>query len=195
MTTEPRHLETGRLERIRDALGDRPWHELNLDELAHAAGLTGMTLHRRGISREMVRDGLAELLASEYEGAALPALSSPAAAPDRLAMALASICEVEERYRGVIDGLGDQLAAIYHEPGDGEVLTRAPFTAGLRRILQDGRREGTLAPGDDLDEAATLLFNAAGWTYRHMRSGHHWDAVKARRMVVALLIDGVRARS
>jgi AcrR family transcriptional regulator len=187
-----RRLESDRLERIRDALGDRAWHELSLDDLARAAGLTRMTFHRRGISRDMVRDGLVELLVSEYEAAALPALSSSADAPERMRLALESVCRVEEHYLGLIEGLGEQISAIYHEPGDGAVLTRGPFVAAIRRILQDGARERTLDPGEDLDESATLLFNATGWTYRHMRSGHHWPPEKARPMVVALLIDGIR---
>src|ERR1700744_5415003 len=83
-----RRLGADRLERIRDALGDRAWHELSLDDLARAAGLTRMTFHRRGISRDMVRDGLVELLVSEYEAAALPALSSPADAPERMRLRL-----------------------------------------------------------------------------------------------------------
>ena len=77
-----RDLGSDRLERIRDALGDRAWHELSLDDLARAAGLTRMTFHRRGISREMVRDGLVQLLVSQYESAALPALTSSADAPE-----------------------------------------------------------------------------------------------------------------
>jgi AcrR family transcriptional regulator len=187
-----RGLGSDRLERIRDALGDRAWHELSLDDLARAAGLTRMTFHRRGISRDMVRDGLVELLVSEYEAAALPALTSSADAPERMRLALESVCEVEEHYLGLIEGLGEQISAIYHEPGDGAVLTRGPFVAAIRRILQDGERERTLDAGEDLDESATLLFNATGWTYRHMRSGHHWPPDKARSMVVALLIDGIR---
>jgi AcrR family transcriptional regulator len=187
-----RRLEADRLERIRDALGDRPWHELSLDDLARAAGLTRMTFHRRGISRDMVRDGLVELLVSEYEAAALPALSSSADAPERMRLALESVCRVEEHYLGLIEGLGEQISAIYHEPGEGAVLTRGPFVAAIRRILQDGERERTLDPGEDLDESATLLFNATGWTYRHMRTGHHWPPDKARPMVVGLLLDGIR---
>jgi hypothetical protein len=184
-------LDTTR--RIRDQLGHRRWSELGMEELASAAGLSRMTLHRRGVSREQIRGSLASLLAGEYQAAAAPALASLARAPERLALALGSVCEVDERYLGLIDGLGEDLAAIYHEPGDGEVLTQMPFTDALRRILQDGIQEGSLAVSGDLDEAATLLFNATGWTYRHMRSGHHWDASKAQVQVVRLLVAGMRA--
>lgn len=185
-------METERLERIRDTLGHRSWHELGIEELAGAAGLSRMTLHRRGITKDGLREGLAELLTAEHRAAALPALTSDAPAPERLALALSGVCEVDERYLGLIDGLGDQLAEVFHEPGEGPVLSRPSFTDALRRILLDGEREGTLAARGDVDETATLLFNAAGWTYRHMRTGHRWEAEKAREQVVGLLVAGVR---
>ena len=185
-------LETERLERIRDTLGHRSWHELGIEELARAAGLSRMTLHRRGITKDTLRGGLAELLIAEHRAAALPALTSDAPAPERLALALAGACDVDERYLGLIDGLEDELGQVFHEPGEGPVLTRPSFTDALRRILLDGERDGTLTARGDVDETATLLFNAAGWTYRHMRTGHRWSAEKAREQVVALLVAGVR---
>ncbi|HUY59752.1 MAG TPA: hypothetical protein VMV16_08590 [Solirubrobacteraceae bacterium] len=185
-------LEIERIRRIRDELGRRPWHELALDELARSAGLSRMTLHRRGISRADILAGLGELLESEYQAAALPALASLAPAPERLAMMLSAICEIDERYLGLMEALSTQLEAIYHEPGEGEVLTRAPFVGAISRILQDGVSDGTLVVRGDLDETSTLLFNAAGWTYRHMRTGHRWPDEKAREQIVALLVAGAR---
>lgn len=185
-------LEIERIRQIRDELGRRPWHELALDELARSAGLSRMTLHRRGVSREDILTGLGELLESEYQAATLPALASLAPAPDRLAMVLSAICEIDERYLGLMEALSAQLEVIYHEPREGEVLTRAPFVSAISRILQDGVNEGTLALRGDLDETATLLFNAAGWTYRHMRTGHRWPEEKAREQIVDLLVAGVR---
>ena len=185
-------IERERLEGIRDKLGARRWHELGIEELAAAAGLSRMTLHRRGIGKEEIRAALAELLAEEFRAAALPALSSSAPADERLHAALDAICRVDERYLGVIEGLGDELEPIFHESGDGEVMTKGSFTEAIRRILEDGEREGTLDPGDDVEARATLLFNAAGWTYRHMRLGHRWDEERCREQVVDLLVAGVR---
>ncbi len=186
-------LEVDRVRQIRDELGHRPWHELALEDLARSAGLSRMTLHRRGISKDDILSSLAELLESEHQQAALPALTSLAPARARLELALLAICDVDERYLGLMEALDPHLAAIYHEPGDGEVLTRGPFVQAIKRILQDGLDEGTFALRQDLDETATLLFNATGWTYRHMRSGHGWPAEKARAQVAGLLVAGVRA--
>jgi AcrR family transcriptional regulator len=185
-------LDVERLERIRHELRGRRWHELGIEELARAAGLSRMTLHRRGVTKESLRDGLAELLATEHEAAALPALTSSAPADERLALALRGICAVNERYLGLIDGLADELRDVFHEPGAGEVLTRPTFTDALRRILEDGERDGTLTARGDATETATLLFNATGWTYRHMRSGHRWSPERASEEIVTLLVAGVR---
>jgi AcrR family transcriptional regulator len=186
-------LEIERVRRIRDEVGHRPWHELGLEELARAAGVSRMTLHRHGIDKDSIRASLSELLISEYQAGALPALTSSEPAAERLELALRSICATDERYLGLIDALGDEdRDGIFHEPGEGEVLTRTSIVDALRRILEDGVRDGTLAV-DDVDEMATLLQNATGWTYRHMRSGHRWSPERASSRVVSLLVAGVRA--
>jgi len=186
----PARLDADRLLRVRDALARRPWHEVTTAELAQAAGLSRMTLHRRGITKDGVLAQLGERLAAEYREAIFPALASPAPARDRLRQALEAACAVDERSLGLVDALGDAVGTVFHEPGDGPVLTRASFIDGLRRIVEDGVREGTVR-SDDPARTATLLFNAAGWTYRHLRTGHRWSARRARTAVVDLLLDGV----
>jgi hypothetical protein len=51
-------------------------------------------------------------------------------------------------------------------------------------------RPAPLRSADPLEDA-TLLCNAAGWTYRHLRSGHHWTPGRASARVVELLLDGL----
>ena len=70
------------------------------------------------------------------------------------------------------------------------MLTRSAFTDALRRILIDGEQDGTLRSADPTEDAA-LLFNAAGWTYRHLRRGHGWTPEHASDRVVELLMRGV----
>ncbi len=183
-------LDEERLRRLRDALGDRPWHAVTVAELAAGAGLSRMTLHRRGIGKDELLRQLAGLLEREYREALLPALVARDDARGRLRLALAAICEVDERSLGVLHALGEGLDEVFHEAGAGPVLTRATFTDGLRRILEDGVADGTLRT-EDAEASATLLFNATGWTYRHLRLGHRWSAERARTSVVDLLVDGV----
>jgi AcrR family transcriptional regulator len=186
-------LTAEQLDRVRAATRDRRWHEVRLEDIAGAAGVSRMTLHRQGVGKDAVLDGLAALLEDEHQRATLPALTAPGDAAARLRLALEAACDVDERYLSLLDELGDRRRdAIFHEEGEGPVLTRAPFTDALRRILEDGARDGTLDPGPDPEQTATLLFNAAGWTYRHMRVGHRWPPEQARTAVVELLARGVR---
>jgi len=55
--------------------------------------------------------------------------------------------------------------------GTGELLADALFTDPLKRLLRDGTAEGSLRRVDPV-ETATVLFNMAGWTYVHLRTGH-----------------------
>jgi len=187
MTVE---LEPDRLEQVRERLRDRDWREVSTEELAQAAGLSRMTLHRRRIDKEVLLAQLGRRLEREYREAILPALVSGQAAPARLGQALAALCDVNERYLGLLDALGRASAFVFHEEGEGPILTRVSFTDAVRRILEDGVAEGTLR-AEDPTELATLLFNATGWTYRHMRIGHRWDPDHVREQLVALLLKGV----
>lgn len=164
-----------------------------MEDIAAAAGVSRMTLHRQGLSKDAILDGLAALLEAEHQRAVLPALTAPGDAATRLALALEGCCDVDERYLALLDALDDQRRdAIFHAEGEGPVLTRSTFTDALRRLLEDGVRDGTLDPGPDAERTATLLFNAAGWTYRHLRTGHRWAPEEARTEVVRLLVRGVR---
>lgn len=185
-------LDTEALTRVLDRLSTRDWRSVTVAELADAAGLSRMTLHRRGITKEQVLAQLGARLEAEYRDAMFAALTASGPARERLGEALRAICAVDERYFGVLDALTGGLDVVYHEPGvEGEpVLTRAGFTDGVRRLLEDGGQDGSIAVADPT-ETATLIFNAVGHTYKHMRTGHRWPAGVARERVVALVIDGL----
>jgi AcrR family transcriptional regulator len=190
MAADPAILEPERLQRLRDALRERDWREVTTAELAEAAGVSRMTLHRRGLAKHEILAQLGQMLEAEHRDAAYPALISTAPGPERLRMALESMCAVNERYLALIDALDDSLSVVFHEDGDGPVLSRASFTDALRRILEDGVEEGTLR-ADDPERDATLLFNTVGRTYRHMRVGHRWPPALARDRLVDLLLGGL----
>jgi AcrR family transcriptional regulator len=183
-------LSPQQLDALRESVRLRPWHEVTTEEIAGALGLSRMTLHRRGITKAQALDELRELLIGEHQAVALAALTAPGPARDRLRIALTGICGIDERYLALIDSLADELATVFHDEGDGPVLTRDDFTAALRRILEDGVADGTLRSADPTEDA-TLLFNAAGWTYRHLRRGHRWTPEHATERVVELLLHGV----
>jgi AcrR family transcriptional regulator len=183
-------LTASQLEALRESSRLRPWHEITIDEMAEAVGVSRMTLHRHGVSKEKALMQLRELLIAEHQAAALRALTAEGPARNRMELALGGVCDVDERYLALIDSLAEDLATVFHEEGDGPVLTRPGFTDALRRILIDGTQDGTLRSSDPAEDA-TLLLNAAGWTYRHLRGGHHWTPEHASRRVVELLMRGV----
>jgi AcrR family transcriptional regulator len=191
MTGTAALLDADRLARLRDRLGHRDWQEVTVAEVADAVGVSRMTLHRHGVGKDEVLVALAALLEAEFRDAALPVLAAGGTARERLRGALGSVCDIDERYLGVFAALSTALQRVFHEEGDGEVLTREPFTGTLRRLLEAGASDGSIGAIADPAETATLIFNATGHTYRHLRTGHRWPAAKARAAVVALVVDGL----
>jgi len=164
-----------------------------MERIAAQAGTSRMTLHRRGVSKAQILLGLAERLEAEYREAMWPALVADASARERLVLALRAECEVAENNLALLDALsGPDRAGVFHEPSAAG-LTRSVFVEALRRILRDGVQEGSLV-ADDVDASATVLFNLVGHTYRHLRSGHGWEAERARAAVIRVAVDGIAAR-
>jgi AcrR family transcriptional regulator len=166
-----------------------------LERISEAAGVSRMTLHRRGVSKRGILLALAERLEREYRDAYWPALVSTATGRERLIDALAGLCAVTERNLGLHSALSSQARAeIYHEQDTGSgAMTRPAFVEPLQRLLLDGAADGSLAAQPDSAETATLLFNATTHTYGHMRTGHGWEPEQAREALIRLLIDGLAA--
>jgi AcrR family transcriptional regulator len=168
------------------------WGGLTLQRVADAAGVSRMTLHRRGVSREVLLAALGEQLERDYREALWPALTAEGTALERLELALASLCEVVDRNLELLDALGHaERDAVFHEDPK-PALTKAVFTEPVRRLLADGAADGSLRAPDP-EETATVLFNLVGHTYRHLRIGHGWAPERARREVIELALHGVVA--
>jgi len=176
----------------RRALEQHGWRGVTLERIATEAGVSRMTLHRRGVSRDGILAELGRRLEEEYRAALWPALTAPGSARDRLELALDALCDICDDNIELIAALGDgPRDAIFHEPGD-DVLTKAVFTEPVERILRDGAADGTLR-ADDPRESATVLYNLVSHTYRHLRRDHGWSPERARAGLLAIALDGVSA--
>jgi AcrR family transcriptional regulator len=164
-----------------------------LERISSAAGVSRMTLHRRGVSKKDILAVIAGQLEAEYRDAMWKALVGKGNAAARLRYALELQCEVSERNLAMLDALsGPSREEIYHE-SDARRLTRKVFVEPIERLLLDGAADGSLA-ALDVEETATVVFNMIGHTYRHLRTGHGWSAARAREGVVRLAMDGLVAR-
>jgi AcrR family transcriptional regulator len=164
-----------------------------LERISAAAGVSRMTLHRHGVSKQDILREIAARLEADYREAMWPALVSGGNGEQRLREALGLLCDVTEKNLWLLEALSSSSRdAIYHESDPG-ALTRKVFVAPLERLLLDGARDGSLARLD-AQETATVLFNLVGHTYRHLRTGHGWSPKRARNGVIRLVMEGVAAR-
>lgn len=164
-----------------------------LERIAAEAGLSRVTLHRRGLTKELLLEALTEQAVDDFQHALWPALTATGSGRERLEHALTALCEVADANLGIVTALGSRTDAVFHEDGDG-ALTRGLFTDPFARLLADGAADGTLRECDPA-ETATVLFNLVGWTYIHLRARHRWSAERARYATLELALNGVAARS
>ena len=161
------------------------------DRIAAEAGLSRVTLHRRGATKESLLTQLVEHATEDYRRAMWPALTGAESAAVRLEEALDALCRAAERHMALLVALRSQTDGVFHEDDD-EALTRTVFTEPLEKLLRDGAADGTLRV-DDPAEQATVLFNMVGWTYIHLRIGHGWKPKRARRASVEPVLHGLLA--
>ncbi len=163
----------------------------SMADIAKEAGITRVTLYRRGETRTAILVALRDELAREERERLLPVLTGPGDARARLTAALEVFCVVTDERSDLMAGLDDPtLNAIYHDPGD-ESLTRAEFTAPIVRLLRDGALDGSLRPSADPEETATVLYVQVCETYRHLRREHRWSAKRATDAVLDLALRGL----
>jgi AcrR family transcriptional regulator len=166
-----------------------------LERISSAAGVSRMTLHRRGVSKADILRAISAELEHDYREAMWPALVARGTGRERLELALSALCDVTERNLALLGALSAAARdAICHEKGDG-ALTRDVFVEPLERLLLDGAADGTLRADVDATETATVLFNVIGHTYAHLRADHRWDRERARAGVLGLVLGGVVAPS
>lgn len=164
--------------------------QVTLEQIAEEAGVSRVTLHRRGLGKDQIVERLVEKGLAEYRAAVWPALTGSDPALARLQDALTGLCATAETRLRLLAGLGSAGGQIFHEDHGEDRMTRTPFTEPLERLIRDGLADGTIREVDPI-ETATLLFNVVGWTYIHLRTGHGWSAERAGRLSIEIALHGL----
>src|SRR5919201_3331849 len=123
------------------------YHGATAERIAEEAGLSRVTLHRRGITKDSILAELSARAVESYRAALWPALTAPGSGAERLEAALHALCAQAEANLELLVALRSQTDAIFHE-ADEEPLTRSVFTEPLERLLRDGASDGSLKEVD-----------------------------------------------
>lgn len=166
--------------------------------IAGAAGVNRVTLYRRGHTPQALLIATAQAAADRFREAALGPLTHPGSAAERLDLLVEVLFEFADRHLALLAGFYDGPSAVFHlggeDPGRAlEAVSRLEYTEPFERILRDGETDGTLTAADPRGDAE-LIFNAAGWTYVHLRRSHQWKPIRARSQVRRLVAGLVRPR-
>lgn len=188
----PHPIDDRFLHATRQVVAEHGLEGATLERIARAAGVSRVTLHRRGVTKGRIVAALLDRAVEDYRRAMWPALTAPGSARQRLEAGLTALCEVAEANLGLLAQTGPPLDAVFHEEGD-ETLTRSTFTEPLERLLRDGVMDHSLRDADPR-ETATLLFNLVGQTYIHLRLGHRWNPERARARLVDIALAGLLPR-
>jgi AcrR family transcriptional regulator len=177
------------LEAARRAFAAHGYANATLERIADEAGLSRVTLHRRGVSKDGLLAELVTRATDDYRRAMWPALTGEGTGAERLAQALKALCASAEEHMALLVALRAQSDAIFHRD-DEEALTRTVYTEPLEKLLREGAADGSLRDVDAL-ETATVLFNLVGWTYIHLRTGHGWPPERAARATLDPVLHGL----
>jgi AcrR family transcriptional regulator len=166
-------------------LRERGWEGLTLERVAQASGRARSTLWRQGLTLEVLVSALVGELAADFRDTMYPILTIGGTGRDRLERALVALCELLDRHLPLMLATDE---AFHQETAPGQP---PHYLQPFIQFLREGAADGSLAPGDDVVEAADVAFNAVAWTYVHLRGRHGWPAEKAAGRVVRMVLDGL----
>lgn len=164
----------------------------SMADIAEEAGITRVTLYRRGETRPAIIAALRDELLREERELLLPLLAADGDAGSRLRRVLEGVCSTTEARADLLAGLDNAaLNAIWHDEGP-DALTRSEFIAPILRLLRDGALDGSLRAFPDPEVAATVLYTQITYTYLHLRREHGWTAEDTAAAVIDVAVGGLR---
>jgi AcrR family transcriptional regulator len=166
-------------------LRERGWDGLTLERVAEAAGRARSTLWRQGLTIEVLVGSLVGELAADFRSSMFPILTTHGNGHDRLERGLVALCELLDRHMPLMLATDE---AFHQDTAPGQP---PDYLHPFIQFLREGKADGSLAPGDDVVEAADVVFNAVAWTYVHLRGRHGWPAERATARVVGVVLNGL----
>lgn len=177
-------------EGARRAIASGGWQAATLTRIADEAGISRMTLHRRGLGREEIFALLARDYEEAFRAALWPAVTGRGTGVERLEAMLVAVCEVTENHLSFLAALDEESDRRFFHESDDEVRSREGYIDPIERLLADGIADGSIRPVE-VEETATVIVNAVDRTYRHLRRAHDWDPVRSRHVLIDLVLRGL----
>ncbi|MDX6505489.1 MAG: hypothetical protein QOG06_133 [Gaiellaceae bacterium] len=166
-------------------LREHGWDGLTLERVAEAAGRARSTLWRQGLTLQVLVGSLVGELDADFRDSMFPILTTGGSGRDRLERGLVALCELLDRHLPLMLATDE---AFHQDTAPGRP---ADYLHPFIQFLREGAADGSLAPGDDVAEAADVAFNAVAWTYVHLRGRHGWAADRATERVVGVVLNGL----
>jgi AcrR family transcriptional regulator len=174
----------------RRAIATGGWQGATLTRIAEEAGMSRMTLHRRGLGREEIFALLARDYEDAFRAALWPFVTGRGTGAERLQATLVAVCEVTEDHLSFLAALDEETDKRFFHESVGEVRSRDGYINPIERLLADGIADGSIRTVD-VEETATVLVNAVDRTYRHLRRAHDWDEERSRAALIDLVLRGL----
>jgi AcrR family transcriptional regulator len=184
-----RRVEPQILDAARAAVVKYGYAGLSLERIAAEAGLSRVTLHRRGFTTDEIFDELIERGMAEQREALWPVLAAEGTGAERLRLALATIIGRCEEDLDLLLAISAQSDARRHVEGGPEKTARRITSAGsvlvdpIQVLVREGVADGSLREVDADTEAVLLLVSVAS-TYVRLRTAFAVPRKRAQEMVL-----------
>jgi AcrR family transcriptional regulator len=178
------------IEGARRAIATGGWQSATLTRIAEEAGVSRMTLHRRGLGREEIFALLARDYEEAFRAALWPSVMGRGTGAERLRAMLVAVCEVTEDHLAFLAALDEEADRRFFHERDEEVHSREGYVNPIERLLADGIADGSIRPVE-IEQTATVIVNAVDRTYRHLRRTHDWSEERAREALIDLVLRGL----
>ena len=160
-------------------------HALTLTEIAARAGVSRVTVHRRGAGLDEYIVAVLARASDDLRRSLWPVMTSQGRAIDRLASALSILSQVCERHSGIMVAMfGVPARPLPDRP---DRTTSLEFIEPFAKLIADGVADDSIVCDDPLQDA-TLTANTVAWSYLHMRRAHGWRTDDAAGRVVELAL-------